>query len=707
MSTNWGAEMMRTGMSAIVLALSLTMLADQSTAQQSGESNEEIEEIVVIGSSRLPDALTTFPGSVTRVSAEDIEAISAITNDISQVLAQAVPGIGVSARGSASNFEQSLRGRKPAILVDGVPIGTPLRDGRHDVRSLSPVVIQSIEVIRGSSALYGNGGAGGVVNYITKRGANEPVTWRTEVGTEISLTSLEDSFAPFVHQSGQGSVGSFSFVGDVYLERTDSFFDAEGNRIRPSPNGQGGLAESDVYSGFLRLGYDIGAHRIDASVLHYDQEQDSKFNVLVPGDPENEIPVSVREGPRLPGEEGTSNTNTLVSLVYAHSDVFGSALRAQGYYQDYENVFDFNPTFFPGGGQSRITSEKSGLRLDISTPLNIGAAVTDGRLLWGLDVQNDETGQDLVDGRVWAPQVDQGAVAGFAQATLPINDLLTINAGFRYEEIDVEFPGFTALFSGVEVSPGEADYTADTFNVGFAYQFTDVAAVFASFSQGFSVAEVGRVLRQADETTDFANSEIEASVVDNYELGLRFDTESLSASIAGFFATSNLGTSITNDLQIARQKEETFGVEVAVESTPAVDWALGGTFTWTGGRRDSDGDGDVDRDLASNRVNPAKLTAYVEHQLSDSWALRIQALHSAGRNVFEERLSFGESPVEPYTLLDGSLRIDIGDYGKLTVAISNLTNEDYFTVASYLFNDPLRFSKGQGMGGRITYSISY
>ena len=683
----------------------LVMLAAGANAQQQGADRDAFEEIVVTGAaSRLPASLSTFPGSVTRIDTETIRAISAITNDIAQVLALEVPGLGVTVRGSASNFEQSIRGRKPAILIDGVPIGSPLRDGRHDVRSLTPQVLQSVEVIRGSSALYGNGGAGGVINYITRSGAGEGIAWQTEAGTEFSLTSVDDSMAPFLRQSGSGSVGAFSFNTDIYLETTESHFDARGQRIRPSPNGQGGLAESDIYSAFLRLGYDFGGQRIGGSVLVYDQEQDSKYNILIPGDPANEIPVSVQEGPKAPGADNPKNSNLLLNLVYSHEDVLGSSLHIQGYYQDYENVFDYT-TFFPGGGNSRITSEKNGLRLDIQTPLRFTGE--EGALLWGIDVLNDETGQDLTDGRVWAPLVDQGSIAGFFQATLPVNEFVTVNAGFRYESIDVSYPGFTALFSGADVPPGDNDYSADTFNLGLTYAFTDTISGFAAFSQGFSVAEIGRVLRGADEDSDFSVAGLEASVVDNYELGLRFNGDSFSTEVAVYFSDSNLGTSVTNDFQIVRQPEEIYGVEVSFDGAIGESWDLGGTFTWSSGERDSNGDGELDRDLPSNRVNPAKLTGYINHTLNDIVSLRLQATHSAGRDLFEERLAFGESPVEPYTLIDASLAANFGKSGELTLGISNLTNEEYFTVASYLFFDTTRSSRGKGIGARIGYSISY
>jgi len=691
--------------SSMVL-VSASAAAQEAAADGEGEA---LEEIVVKGKvSRLPAALETFPGSVTRIGLEDIEALDDFSNDPAQLLNFLVPGMGTAAPASASNFEQTLRGRKATILIDGVPISTPLRDGRHDVRSLSVSTLDSVEIIRGASALYGNGGAGGVINYITRRPTEEGVEFLSEVGTDLSLTHPGDSFAPFVHQAVSGRTGNVDFILDGHYQSTNSAFDSDGDRIRPSPQGQGGTADSDIFNLFGKVGYEFDDHRFEASALYYDQEQDTAFNVIIPGDGPNGVKTQVARGPADPGAANPSNTNLVLNLVYSNEDVLGSAVRTQLFYQELENVFDFFPTFFPGGGQSIVESDKWGARLDITTPVDFGWIIEGGTLLWGADFLNDETGQPLVDGRIWAPVVDQTSVAGFAQARLPIGDRLTISGGVRHEEIDVEFPGFTALFSGEEVAAGETDYSATTFNGGASFKILEPLVIFASFSEGFSVAEVGRILRQAGEMTDFSVAELEASEVENYEAGLRWSQSGYSASVAAFRTESNLGTSITNDLRIARQKEETFGVEASFNAAPSDDWRFGGSVSWIDGNRDADGDGALDRPLASNVVPPVKLTGFIEHDFGRIFSTRLQALRSGERDPFDEVTAFGEVPIESYTLVDASLRADLSAYGTVTLAVNNLFNEDYFPLASQLFqgtND--RFTEGPGTSMRISYAIRY
>jgi iron complex outermembrane receptor protein len=302
------------------------------------------------------------------------------------------------------------------VLIDGVPIGTPLRDGRRDIRSLSLSVIESVEVIRGASALYGNGGAGGVINYITKKGGGENA-FESEVGAQVSATHFSDSFSPFARQSAVGRLGPVNFVFDGYVESTKSQFDAEGDRIRPSPNAQGGLADSLIYNVFGKLGTKFGEHRIDGSLLYYKQVQDSDFNGVITGSTALGLKTRVFKAPRAAGSVKEGNSNFVANLVYSHGDVFGSNVRLQGYYQKYENIFSFDPGFFFGGGQSIIQSKKRGARLDINTPFSLGF-IENGSILWGADYGNDETGQPLADGRIYAHAAAHGRADG--QGRLPL-----------------------------------------------------------------------------------------------------------------------------------------------------------------------------------------------------------------------------------------------------------------------------------------------
>ncbi|WP_350604419.1 TonB-dependent receptor plug domain-containing protein, partial [Pseudoalteromonas sp. SMN1298-MNA-CIBAN-0114] len=61
----------------------------------------------------------------------------------------------------------------PLVMIDGVPQSTPLRNGSLGIKTLDASAIARIEVIKGATSIYGNGAAGGIINYITKKAKSD------------------------------------------------------------------------------------------------------------------------------------------------------------------------------------------------------------------------------------------------------------------------------------------------------------------------------------------------------------------------------------------------------------------------------------------------------------------------------------------------------------------------------------------------------
>ena len=699
-------------------SLLLTVAASALGGAAHAQVAHELGEVVVTGS-RLPQSLQSYPGSVTRLDSEAVEAMKSFSSDPAQLLGMKVPGLGVSAPGSASNFEQSLRGRTPAVLIDGVPIGTPLRDGRHDIRSLSLTVLESVEVIRGASALYGNGGAGGVINYITKKGSGEEPTFETEVGAQASLTHANDSVAPFIRQAALGKVGRVDYNLEAYAERTQGQFDAQGDRIRPNPNQQGGLADSYIYNLFGKVGVDFGDQRLEASALYYKQEQDTDYNRIINGDVVRGIKTRVEKAPRNLRAANESNKNFVANLVYTHRDVLGSSVRAQVYYQDYLNIFVYDPNDYLGGGQSKIVSEKYGARADVNTPFSLGGLVSGGSILWGVDFVNDSTVQGLVDGRAWVPAVTQESLAGFIQVNAPVGERLTLRGGFRYENISLKNAAFNTLRRqpadvSIAIPAGSRDFTAKVFNAGANYDVTGWASLFVAYSEGFSTAELGRVLRDTRVPLALGSPALADALapqtVKNYEGGVRLRFDTINVEAVTFKSKCSLCSTTDANLRLVRQPDETFGYELVVDARPSDRTRWGATFTHVDGHQDRDFNRSFETPLPSNRVPPDKLTAFIEQRFGEIWTVRAQGLHSRFRDKFGNQTTstaVGVAPVAAFTLVDLSVRADLGRRGQVSVAVNNLLNEDYFLIGSYLLNRPDRFSKGPGTTLRLAYTLRY
>lgn len=676
---------------------------------------KQVEEVVVT-SSRLSDTIQTFPGSYSVVGKETIETQLATTRDIAQVLSFNVPGV-AQGNGTAANVEQGLRGRPVRIFIDGIPISTPLRDGGRDVRLIAPTALERIEVIRGASALYGQGGAGGIINYITKSGSRDDAwRFRTEVGSSVSTTHRKGSYRPYVFQSAAGALGPFDVNLNGSYERVNGVYDANGQRLPPDPHLFGGVADSDIWNGFAKVGLNFGGdQRIEAMVNYYKQGQDTDY-ILVPGDIATGMATSTVKRAQDPRALDQFNRNLVSYIAYSNQDLLGSAFHAQLYYVENKAIFAFEPARL-GGTQTSIDSEKIGLQTDFRTRLGF-LGFDKGLLLWGVDVNRDTTEQPLIplteiDGRAFAPPMRQMNYAAFAQLELPVTERFTFRAGVRHDEFRLRTKPFVAGLTGVAVSGGKLDYAATPINIGGTYQLSAKLQVFGGFSQGFSVPDIGSPLRNARFSTIEALKP-KAAMVDNYEIGLRGRWAHIRFTAAYFQSRSKLGADfVINPAQptealILREKERIEGVELTLDGDFGPDTRWGASFSWSEGKRDANADGKVDTPLTGRRISPEQFNAYLEHDITPDWLVRVQLAYTGARNKFPSAAigDFYTGKVEPTTRIDAMTKFDLGK-ADVAVGVSNLLNSDDFPVTSQMLNRNERYSRAEGRTLFVRLGVNY
>ena len=665
---------------------------------------------VVVSATRSQQDLGSVASSVSVLSPQDLETQSAVTGDLGDVLAQTVPGLAPS-NGALSNFGQTLRGREPFIMIDGVPQNTPLRDGARSLRTASPETIERIEVVRGASALYGYGATGGAINFITKD-PTPGLEATTEVGVRGSGEDVGESFTGRLHQSVSGRANGIGFVASGTYERWGQFYDGEGRLLPQDPRGQGGLAGADEGSLFGKVDVPLApSQRLSASVNYYSFRQDLEFG-REPG-VYGETPTSATTSVGTLPPESPGTDNLVAQLRYEHEALLGGQGSVQAYAQDFETYFGYS-TFFPGGGQSLVESTKFGLRLDATTSLGL----TDGsQLLWGVDALRDQTAQPLTDGRTFAPEMTQTSAAPFAQLRVPVGSRLTLRGGARYEALSLDVVDFTTLREEIDtngdgtpdarndVEGGTLTYDNVSVNAGAVFAVAEPVDVFASFEQGFAVSEVGRALRG----TAASSVEVldpEAKTVNSYETGVRLGLPRVDATATGYYTTSELGSSYGPDFQIVRAPEHVYGVEVTTDVRVADPVVAGGTFSWVKGLQDADDDGSYETPLPGNRIPPEKITGYVEVTPLDGWTGRLQMLYSGHRDVFPGSNAYAQGSVSSYTVFDLSSRIDVGP-GALTVGIENLFDNYYFPVRSQYPALDGSYTPAPGRTVSLSYAVTW
>ena len=670
-----------------------------------------LDELVVNASRRT--TFTTTPTSLTVIGPKEIETQTAISGDMGAILAQQVPGLATSS-GTLSNYGQTLRGRSVAVLIDGIPQSVPLREAFRDLRTIHPSALETVEVVRGASAIYGYGGAGGVVNYVTKRPSADGLNFRLEAGPRFQASDVRESLGGHGSVQGMGRFGKFDVLLNASYERWGQFFDAQNDLIPQDPQAQGGLAGSDEVNLLAKTGYQIDANqRITALLNFYDFKQDLSLGTVA-GVVDSVKATTTNEFAPLGEDPGTENF--VAGLNYTHDDILASELSLRAYYQDYMTRFGYS-TFFPdGGGQSVAESQKAGLRFDIATPVRL---VPGSMLLWGVDALRDVTSQPLEDGRPYVPPISQFSVAPFAQVKVSFGEIASATGGVRYQNFHLSVDDYTTLTNVIDtdgdgtadapnqVEGGELTYDALVFNAGLTFYVTDGLEAFASYGQGFSVNDIGRVLR-ATAAESVEQLRPEAQTVNSYELGTRFAGEQVDVSLVGFVNTSELGSVFSGlpELHILRSPERIWGLEATLDTRPIEDLQVGGTFTWLEGKRDAGDDGSFDTYLPGYRIPPLKVTGYLGYAPTESWQNRLQVLYSGARNRFPDG-GFGFGDIEPFARIDFSTSFDLGSYapGGLEFGIQNLLDTFYFPTVSEWWGIGSGYAAAPGRRFSMTYAV--
>ncbi|MDX1587561.1 MAG: TonB-dependent receptor [Oleiphilaceae bacterium] len=699
---------------ALSLTLSLGLLPQAVTAQEETALNVAP---VVVSATRTETSSSQVARSITVVEGQELADQVRVSRNVNDILAKTVPGLAPSTE-AMSNFGQTLRGRKFLVLIDGIPQSTPLRDASRGLNSISPSAIERIEVVRGGTAVYGFGATGGVINIITKKADESELAGYSQVGVRASTTHHKSSEDIETEHRVSGTRGNLDYVlAGSYVERGGRF-DADGKRIPPGGLGvQGGFADTEEYNVLAKTGlnFDGGRQRVELMFNDFRNVQDSNytfgFNLEDGRTPAVRLNNASQDA--IPGEE-PSGENTNARISYKHGDLLGQEFNADLYYGDVRQVFPKFPSF----NQLELLSEKLGARTTVNSPLAFikpGATVT-----WGLDYLADETKPNSLDDdgqqvAPTAPVMDQDAVAGFAELEVPLGEAAVIRGGVRREFINVDTETVESNVNGNTVLGGRLKYRETLFNLGAVYFVSDSVDLFASFSQGFSIADLGRVLSDAGEfgansTLNAEDFESDAEKVDNYEIGLRYFGDRVSASGAVFYSESDNGTTFDDDLRIQKFEEDIWGLEGTLDLRLTEQGSVGGTLSWTEGLQ-TQPDGERER-LDGTRIPPLKATAYVGHQTADWWYNRLQLLHVGKRDQFPDApgpsdgSGFGRGEVKRYTLVDYVARFDAGP-GELSFSVKNLLNEDYFPAQSRAFNIPTAFNKGEGRSLGLGYALNW
>ena len=675
-------------------------------------------DAVTISATRARSEVGQTPQKITVISREQIEQQLTITSDHGQVLSNLIPSYSPSRQKMTSSGE-TFRGRSALVLIDGIPQSTPLRDSARDGYTIDLSMVERIEVIHGASAEHGLGATGGIINYVPRR--PEGGAFRQRAG--VSLTAPTDyepeGLGYKLNYSVEGNQGKWDYLAAATWQTHGMFYDANGDLIGVDDT-QGDIMDSTSNDLLLKLGYWLDDNQNVALMVNRYQVEGEHEYVNVPGDRATGTPATSRKGDPL--GKAPQNEVLATSLSYKHSDLAGNELSLQLYSQRFRARFGGNilPTFqdpaiAPIGtlfDQSQNESDKYGGKLTLSRDGMFDDRLT---LTGGLDVLQDTTSQMLIEtDREWVPETVFQNYAPFLQAEIQAHEKLTLHAGVRHEfaELDVDTFNTIASAGGVTVEGGNPDFEETLFNTGVVWQMIDQLQLFANYSEGFGMPDVGRVLRGIGQPNLSVDSflDLQPIVTDNREIGLRFDHGPFDAEISYYESDADLGSrldSVGGVYQIRRERTEIKGVEMTAGWQVNEAHRLQMIYAQVDGESDTDGDGKVDTDLGGANIAPDRYGLSWQANWTDKLNSRLQANHYASRNFDAPGLEF-----DGHTLVDASLGYQL-PVGEVSVGVENLLNKDYLTYYAQAGNTGSdstinqRLFNGRGRTLTLGYQVQF
>lgn len=383
----------------------------------------EIEIPTVYGASKHQQKITEAPASVTIVTREEIQNYGHRT--LADVLRSSRDFYVSSDRSSSFVGVRGFNrpgdyGGRILFLVDGHRVNEVAHDsvgsGTHFPVDID--MVERVEMIRGPGAvLYGNNAFFGVVNVITRKGAD--------------LNGLEASAeaGTFDTYKGRVSYGK-KFENGVSLTVTGSALDTNGGDVYlrefDSPSTNRGIASGQdhdrVYTAGAVLSY--GGFTLQSNYMR--------------GEQGNPIPgfSGLFNEPYMTSEERSSTR-----LSYAHQFSNGTQLNAKAYWDTYQNQVDFSKVNQFGAFTQRATyrdfakAQWWGIDLDLSKQFDRH------RVTFGANYR-DASKLEFLSGD-WEPRLTYFQLDGssttfgaFVQDEWKIAPRLTLNAGLAFDWFD-------------------------------------------------------------------------------------------------------------------------------------------------------------------------------------------------------------------------------------------------------------------------------
>lgn len=453
-----------------IMAGVLCLSASVSFSQHADSSKSVNIDEVTVNASRTDANLKNIPQKIEVI---DRETISSVPNENAAELLKRTTNLdiiqypGMSATVGMRGFSPIAHARSyTLILINGKPSGT------DNLASIDPAIIENIEVIKGPySMLYGSDAMGGVINIITRQGADSlGGVASVSVGSYGSLGLAAEAHGPVSRKT------AFA-VGFSRQEQTRDFRIGANNLL--SMNATEKLVLDKNSYGDLMLNSKYQAHQANGQVDHRFSDAWSSSSQLI-----YSFANGVETSGNYWGSYGQSKKD--IDRVNVYQTVKrGTAM----------NTLVLSPYFTDEETANYSDNSDTGFVSFSSIVREYGVKVSDcqtiGRfkLLAGADVDVYDYSSRRFKGKSastspYNPDNKNIKSAVFAQLSLT-SDRFDANAGLRYNYIMYQ----TLANESLNGSGGTDTYTVPTPSAGVQYKLLKNTKAHASVGTAFSVPD--------------------------------------------------------------------------------------------------------------------------------------------------------------------------------------------------------------------------
>jgi catecholate siderophore receptor len=642
--------------------------------------------------------LVNVPQSVTVVTEAQMQ------DQAVQNLADVVrytPGVGF-AQGEGNRDAPIFRGNATTadMFVDG------MRDDLQYYRDLYNV--ERVDVLRGPNGMiFGRGGAGGVINRITKQADGETVR-------QLGLQASSEGGGRVTADIGQAlnDVASFRVTGLV--EDSDSYRDdVSYERVGLNPT----------------LGFRIGENTtLRAGYEYYDYEFVADRGVTTL----NGRPVDVDPKTFMGDPARSPTTATINAFTASIEHAFGNGAKLSNRFR-YADQDKFYQNVFPGAANAAGTTVSISAYNNLSArestfnqtdlTFSVGTGPIKHNILVGMEL-GKQTSDSRRDDGIFTGAGCTAATATTANAcTVPLSDPRTPasayglvfrhlpSQGFSTSEADqvalyaqdqIELSPQWQLVAGVRYDNFKVDHlnrnTNATFKseddlwsprVGVIFKPIESMSAYASYTQTF-VPRAGEQLGSLSAT----NATFDPEEWENIEAGFKWDiTEALSAS-AAVYQLDRTNQLIADPLagapggppagtQILVEGQRVTGVELAFTGDVTEAWSVVGSYAYQDGETLSNQSATIRKGAQLGQVPEHSFALWNRYDFTPNWGAGLGVIYAADRYATTQNIATPASNVtlEAYTRIDGAVYWTINDNFRVQANIENLLDEEYYPNA--------------------------